>query len=452
VIKKKISPFFILFLWLYRWLAVPLMLTMLFTFGLWLSPKIRRGFRLRQESSRRPKPQWMGKVRPVWIHASSGEFEYAKSLIRELKEREPNIPILVTYFSPSHFKNIANTKGVDWHEPLPLDTQAATQSFIQLWKPKILLIARTDLWPELLFQCRRAQVPSMLFSATFSEKKMKSFFSRQLLRLLIPLLDEVHVVTQEDQDQLSQITQHNNNKHYVTGDTRYDQVHFRLAHPNALKLELKPAAGESVLIAGSTWQEDEDVLIASLGPFVESGQLRLMIAPHEPTNRHLANLELRLSALGLQSLRYSQASQWIPNAVLLIDELGILADLYSWGHLAFVGGSFRNSVHSVMEPLGSGSLTFVGPRHHNNREAIEFKKIPAVDISKELADVDGLKMVEVIESTEQWTQKLKIWLSIPESHALISKQIAREVLQKGGASKRIVAHLSQLFSGIIVQK
>lgn len=451
MIKKKISPFFLLFLWLYRWLAVPLFLTILFTFGLWLSPKIRKSFRLRRESIRRPKPQWMGKVRPVWIHASSGEFEYAKSLIRELKEHEPDIPILVTYFSPSYFKSIANTKGVDWHEPLPLDTQAATQSFIQLWKPKILLIARTDLWPELLFQCRRAQVPTILFSATFSEKKVKSFFSRQLLRLLIPLLDEVHVVSQEDQDELSQIIQYKN-KHYVTGDTRYDQVHFRLTHPNALKLELKPAARDSVLIAGSTWPEDEDVLLASLGLFVESGQLRLMIAPHEPTNKHLEDLEYRLSELGLQSLRYSQASQWTQNTVLLIDEVGILADLYSWGQLAFVGGSFRNSVHSVMEPLGSGSLTFVGPHHHNNREAIEFKKIPAIDdTSKKLAAVYGLKMVEAIESSEQWTQKLKLWLSIPESHALISKQIAHEVLQKGGASKRIADHFSPLFR-IIVQK
>lgn len=451
MIKKKMSPFFLLFLWLYRWLAVPLFLTILFTFGLWLSPKIRKSFRLRRESIRRPKPQWMGKVRPVWIHASSGEFEYAKSLIRELKEQGPDIPILVTYFSPSYFKSIANTKGVDWHEPLPLDTQAATQSFIKLWKPKILLIARTDLWPELLFQCGRAQVPSILFSATFSEKKVKSFFSRQLLRLLIPLLDEVHVVSQEDQDKLTQITQYKN-KHYVTGDTRYDQVHFRLTHPNALKLELKPAAGDSVLIAGSTWPEDEDVLLASLSSFVKSGQLRLMIAPHEPTNKHLANLEYRLSELGLQSLRYSQASQWTQNTVLLIDEVGILADLYSWGQLAFVGGSFRNSVHSVMEPLGSGSLTFVGPHHHNNREAIEFKKIPAIDdASKKLAAVYCLKMVEAIESSEQWTQKLKLWLSIPESHALISKQIAHEVLQKGGASKRIADHFSPLFR-IIVQK
>lgn len=447
MMKKKISPFFLLFLWLYRCLAVPLMLTMLFTFGLWLSPKTRLAFRLRRENGRRPKPQWMRKRQPIWIHASSGEFEYAKSLIRELKEREPNVPILVTYFSPSHFKNVATTKGVDWFEPLPLDTQAATQSFIKIWKPKILLIARTDLWPEMLFQCRRAQVPSILFSATFSEKKIRSFFSKQLLRLLIPLLDEVHVVSEQDQDGLSQITQNKKIKHYVTGDTRYDQVHFRLAHPKALKLELKPTTGESVLVAGSTWQEDEDVLLASLGPFLKSGQLRLMIAPHEPTNKHLANLEHRLSALNLQSLRYSQANQWTPNTVLLVDEVGILADLYSWGQLAFVGGSFRGSVHSVMEPLGSGSLTFVGPHHHNNREAIEFKKILASDFdnSKQLDGPENLKMVEVVVSPEQWKQKLEKWLSVPECHPLISKQIAREVLQKGGASKRIVSHLSQLY-------
>lgn len=451
--NKKISPLFLLFLWLYRWIAVPLMLTLLFTFGLWLSPKMRRGFRLRQESSKRPKPQWMGNLRPIWIHASSGEFEYAKSLIRELKEREPHVPILVTYFSPSHFKSILNTKGVDWHAPLPLDTQAATQSFIKLWKPRLLLIARTDLWPELLFQCRRAQVPSILFSATFSKKKLKSFFSKQLLRLLIPLLDEVHVVSQQDQDELSQISQFKN-KHYVTGDTRYDQVHFRLAHPNTLKLQLKPAPEDSVLVAGSTWPEDEDVLLASLGSFVESGQLRLMIAPHEPTNKHLENLEHRLSELGLQSVRYSQANLWAPKAVLLIDEVGILADLYSWGQLAFVGGSFQKSVHSVMEPLGSGSLTFVGPHHHNNREAIEFREIPAVDVgnSKPPAGPEGLtaspenlKMVEAVESPEQWKQKLGSWLSAREYHSLISRQIANEVLQKGGATKRIAAHLFQLY-------
>lgn len=435
---------------------MPFTLVGAFSIGLWISPKLRLAFSLRRKSAQRHLPPWAGQKRPLWIHASSGEFEYAKALVSELKRSFPLVPILVTYFSPSYEKNIADTEDVDWHEALPLDTQSATQDFLIRWKPRMLLIARTDLWPELLYQCSQARVTSILFSASFSPKKQNSFWQKLWLDLVLPLLDEIHVISSDDASFLD--SQFNKKlKYYVTGDTRYDQAFARLASPRPLKTELKPPPGAAVLVAGSTWPEDEDILLAATHELISTQHFSLIVAPHEPHEAHLKSLEMAIKALSLQSIRYSQANHWRGQEILIVDKLGVLADLYSWGPLAFVGGSFRKSVHSVMEPLASGAITFVGPHHQNNREAMEFQTITLSSddqkkpTSGEVNDEKGpypfkMNMVEVVSSSNQWKDRLSLWLKQGPKASVSRKQIAQAVQSKTGASKKLLEHLKPKLS------
>lgn len=479
---------------IYRWFILPLILCAAFTFGFWLVPKIRLGFRLRQMATRRTKPLWCGKTAPLWIHAASGEFEYAKAVIREVKQGSPQTRILVTYFSPTYAKNIESFPEVDWCEPLPIDTRAAVQSFFQKWKPQLLLISRTDLWPELLTQCQKAQIPSILFSATFSGKKSLSLWRRPLWRWLLSLLSEIHLVSQKDQKNLQQMNLEKLTKYYVTGDTRYDQVLYRLGHPRPLNFQIEIPPAQSLLVAGSTWPEDEAVLLPAMAPFLtttattcnntdlkdgggedigppfnqtrsESSEnnkslaqpLALIIAPHEPTKQHLEHLAKQLISYRLPFVLYSQmprGSTWTGLEVLIIDQVGILADLYSKGSLAFVGGSFRRSVHSVMEPLAAGALTFVGPHHLNNREAIEFKSIELNfnDILSlktngtihhlEKQSETNLHMVQAVSTSQEWKLTLNQWLKQkPTVRLQLKRSIIATIEGKTGASRKLVTHL-----------
>ena len=415
---------------LYRFVALPLLLSLFFSVGILLVPKIRQGFQLRWQSAKRPRPDWWGKKRPLWIHAASGEFEYAKAVLRELKQQFPKIPMVVTYFSPTYQRNIANTPEVDWEEPLPLDTMGACTQFLRQCKPQALLISRTDLWPEILYQCHRRQVPVWLFSATYSGSKASGLFRGLLSRWLLPMISQVHCVSEEDKTSLLKLIAHP--QVHVSGDTRYDQVLHRLAHGRPLSQHLRPEKAQATLVAGSTWPEDEKVLLPAAAPLLKEKQLSLILAPHEPTREHLKALQSQLKQLDLTSHLYSQTKSWQPGQVLIVDQVGILADLYSWGRLAFVGGSFRGSVHSVMEPLGSGALTMVGPDHHNNREALEFKH-------KDLGD--SLHMVQTCRNSQELQTSLETALSPSTPLEQWSRQIVDQVHKKSGASQTFVTAL-----------
>lgn len=208
---------FILF---YRFFVFPLGLSLFWILTLG-NKKIADGFKLRQGQPWL-KSKLNGEV--YWFHCSSGEIEYAKSVIRELKSQKPDVKILVTYFSPSVVSNLTKDKSIDFFAPLPWDTPLAIKEFLNAHKPKALMIARTDLWPELLWQAKKTKLPAYLFSATFKDES--SFLQKLYLKIWIPLLTKVFVVSKEDQKNLDLIAKVPSE---VIGDTRYDQCLYRLA-------------------------------------------------------------------------------------------------------------------------------------------------------------------------------------------------------------------------------
>ena len=172
-------------IYLYRWLISPLI-----ALGLLILPlfhrKVREGMRLRRTH------RWQalaGNGPVVWLHCASGEFEYAKPVIAELKTLQPNCQIVVTYFSPSVLSNIRNYQQVDQFGPMPFDTPRAWKHFFKTIKPTLGLIARTDLWPEMLAQTRTHGLPMILFSAT-TELQHRSLLSRWWKKWLFSYLEK----------------------------------------------------------------------------------------------------------------------------------------------------------------------------------------------------------------------------------------------------------------------
>ncbi len=340
--------------------------------------KIKKGIRMREDKNR--VPPWLNFYdieRPILIHCASGEFEYAKPVIKEIKERNPNQHVVVTYFSPSYEGQIKNFPGVDFACPLPWDLPHIQREFLSKLKPYHILISRTDLWPEFLTQANFLKIPVSMFSAALSLRspKINNFLVKSYMQWLYSHLTHIFCVSDEDRVALSQLI--SERKITVAGDTRYDQVLARLAKPNYIKehiLGKKEERANPTFIAGSTWPEDEKEIIPVLKDLIR-GRVQVMIAPHEPTDEHVARLKKQIMRTGIRPLLYSEGQSWPANQVLIIDQVGILADLYAWADWAFVGGSFRRQVHSVMEPLAHGCKTFFGPYHLNSREAVLFQEL-----------------------------------------------------------------------------
>jgi 3-deoxy-D-manno-octulosonic-acid transferase len=363
-------------------------------------------------------------VRPIWIHAASGEFEYAKSVIRELKKRHAETPVLVTYFSPTYAHAACGFEGVDLAMPLPIDLPGPCRSFLKKYRPQRLLIARTDFWPEMLSQCRAMQIPTSVFA--YTQKSGSGLFQKLFKRWILGHVDEIFCVSEIDRLNTLQILP--SARVEVLGDTRYDQVAFRLSHPKRLKVKIEQSI--AYFVAGSTWSQDEEVLLPSLADFLKSERLRLVLVPHEPTQNHLNELEARIKDLGLTCQKWSQVDEWTTE-VLVVDQVGVLAELYLGASWAFVGGSFRKSVHSVMEALGAGCRTFVGPYYQNNREAIEFSTL-------RLAGQPGL---QVVHSKEELEQEMQKELEQPEELNRFKKALSSEFHHRLNATNRLLERL-----------
>lgn len=416
----------------YRFLLMPLALCLILLFIWPFNKKIQSSIRLRTKE----KFKVLQKSDLIWVHASSGEFEYAKPIIRELKKMNPNITVLVTYFSPSYAKQIESFPGVDYALPLPLDLPGPITEFLKNFKPKMLLIARTDLWPELLQQVHRQKIPTLLFSATFRPLAGSRVFLKFYYKMIFSFFTDIYTVSEMDQKNI--ISTNPTVKIKIAGDTRYDQVIFRLKHPSVVKENLFSPNSLPYLIAGSTWSEDEKVLLESCHNLLKENKIKLVIAPHEPTETHLSQLINAITSYELSFSLYSSAPESnateFSSQIMIIDKPGILADIYSYGKIAFVGGSFKNKVHSVMEPLSAGLPTLVGPKHLNNREAIQFQKIPVSN---------ALTAVTAVKDSSDFEKTLRTLLSSSELGSHIPTIIQAEINKRSGASDKVIDWINQ---------
>lgn len=334
-------------------------------------PKLKLGYQLRQKQNGiYPWLNFPKHTSPVWFHCASGEFEYALPLIRKIKEQNPLQKILVTYFTPSYLPRLSKEKLVDYVCPAPWDTPQVMRDFIEHHKPKALLIARTDFWQEMTGQCYQQKIPTLVFSMTFNKNLNPLSYLFYLWQFRF--IERFYVVAEDDKTKLSRLIPPE--RIIVAGDTRYEQCLFRLQNSAPIKADKnKLDAKKKIFIAGSLWPEDQDVIMSLIRQQKEKAHW--IIVPHEIHKNTLDKISEDLKSMNLEAVLSSEISSWDGRGVLIINEFGMLAHLYKIADMAFVGGSFRRRVHSVMEPLATGCLTFVGPYYHNSREAEEFSQL-----------------------------------------------------------------------------
>lgn len=308
-------------------------------------------------------------ARYIWVHcASLGEFEQGRPLIEEIRKQFPEYRILLTFFSPSGYEIRKNYELADIVMYLPVDTRRNAKKFLQLVQPKKAFFIKYEYWYFYIDELKRENIPLYMVSAIFRENQ--HFFKNSLwgkwYREML-LKTEHFFVQNEKSAQLLQSIGLNN--FTVSGDTRFDRVASIARGAKEIPLVEKFRGNQPMLVAGSTWKPDEELL----ADFINSHPyLKVVFAPHEVTEANMNRLEQLLKT---PSIRFSKANENEIDRfqVLIIDSVGLLSSLYRYGNMAYIGGGFGVGIHNILEAATFGLPVIFGPNYEKFKEAVDLK-------------------------------------------------------------------------------
>ena len=301
----------------------------------------------------------------VWFHcASLGEFEQGRPVMEELRKKAPHYKILLTFFSPSGFEVRKTYPGADLVLYLPLDTKSNVEKFLQTFQPKLAVFVKYEFWFGYLDALKHKNIPTFLISARFRSDQIFFKFYGNWFRKHLDCFTEIHV---QDEDSAKLLKSIGFSRFIVSGDSRYDRVYSNAQSPQSLPLIENWIQGRKVLIAGSTWPEDDSVLF----PW-HSEYWALIVAPHEISEHRIRAIEL---SCGSTSIRYSElVKEPKQSHVLIIDNVGMLLSIYALGNMAYVGGAFGKGLHNILEPAACGLPVIFGPKYTKFIEAADLIK------------------------------------------------------------------------------
>ena len=357
----------------YNVIIVPLMWCV-FHFGGFINEKIRRGIigRKHLASDIDSQLQHLRSHDRIWFHSSSlGEFEQAKPIIAAIKKIYPDIVIIATFFSPSGYEHSKSYKLANIISYLPFDSHRQANRFVDIVQPTVVVMVRYDVWPNVLWALRKRNIPTMIANATMKKNSPRKFLiARQFHRSLYDCLSYILTVSQNDRLSFNDFGLSRPVIEAI-GDTRFDQV--KMHSDEAAKKHILPdriTNGKKILVVGQSWDADDAVVLPVLLKLQETmPELLTILVPHEPTIEHLEQVEYRLEGQ-TSFIRFSEMNQYNNEKVILIDSVGVLVPLYRYGHVAYVGGSFKQGVHNVLEPAAFSLPVIFGPKHTNSQEAV----------------------------------------------------------------------------------
>ncbi len=307
----------------------------------------------------------------VWMHcASLGEFEQGRPLLEAVRKTYPAYRILVSFFSPSGYEIRKNYKGADIVCYLPMDSKTNARNFLDKVQPVLVLWVKYEYWYYYLEAIQERKIPLLLVSGIFRANQPFFKWYGGLYRKILTFFTHLFVQTQESASRLARAG--TGKAFTVSGDTRFDRVTDIAAMFEPIVPVEAFCQGHRVIVAGSTWPEDEEEMdhYANSHP-----ELRFIIAPHEISEEHLKDTE----KLFRHSIRYSRLVAGVPSVtvanlpnVLIIDNIGMLSRLYHYADITYVGGGFGdNGLHNILEAAVYGKPVLFGPNYDGFYEAEE---------------------------------------------------------------------------------
>ncbi|MCX6146247.1 MAG: hypothetical protein NTW25_03225 [Candidatus Kapabacteria bacterium] len=326
----------------------------------------------------------------IWFHSSSmGEFEQAKPIIEQIKASSDNFNIIISFFSPSGFNNQKNYPYADAVLYMPIDTKSKSKFFINRINPSIAIFVRYDIWRNHLLELKSKNIESLLICATKSNSKLltESNILKALYTSNLNLINEIYAVNLEQYNFFKSLEL--TSEVIQSFDTRNDRIIQKVNESKLDPIFSKEIFGnKKVIVAGSTWGTDEDILIHTYEKLKGKFEIQLILVPHEPTKEHLSDLILKIeNYILLSSINFNNpqnVNKEVENKIVIVDSIGKLLQLYANADIAYIGGGFGAGVHSVTEPAGYGIPVISGPKFRNSPDAVEmFKRESFMSVESE---------------------------------------------------------------------
>ncbi|MEM9077059.1 MAG: glycosyltransferase N-terminal domain-containing protein [Bacteroidota bacterium] len=360
----------------------------------------------------------------IWIHAASlGEYEQGLPVLERLKKEYPQHKILLTFFSPSGYDVRKDSSPADVVTYLPIDSKSNVKRFLDLVHPSIAIFIKYEIWPNYLLELEKREVPTLLISALFSNRQV--FFKGYggFMRKNLNTFQHFFVQDENSKNLLQSIGLTNIT---VNGDTRFDRVSEILERDNQLDF-MKPFKQDKIcFVAGSTWPEDEQILVEYINS--SPTPLKFVLAPHTMKPTHLDKL---VNSISKKVVKYSDlSSDEVSGAdVLIIDTIGLLTKIYSYANIAYVGGGFATGLHNTLEPAVFGIPVIIGPKYKG------FKEAEALVKKKGIIPIDSF---ELFKTTMSW------FIQDPEHLKSTGEINSNFIKQNEGASMRIMEYIQSI--------
>lgn len=382
-------------------------------------PKAKYFIAGRKNWRRRLQKVFEKEERPIiWMHcASLGEFEQGRPVLEAIRERFPGYALLLTFFSPSGYELRKNYSGADMVFYLPVDSRRSAKAFLDIVQPELALFVKYEFWYYYLQALKKRQIPTILFSAYFQDNQPFFKFYGGLYRRMLSCYQQIFVQDDNSQKLLAQINVH---QVRIAGDTRFDRASKVLASlkpfPNVLAFKQECR----LLVAGSTWPEDEALLKRAL-PTLSENNYKILLVPHEAGE---ANIRRVMDLFGAEACLWHDADGALEQKkVAVVDSVGHLSYLYQYADVAWIGGGFGKGIHNILEPAVFGIPVFFGPKFQRFREAVDMMALNAV------AQVsDGEELTALLQDNV----RLKI----------MGTNAAGYVHAQLGATEKIISYLS----------
>lgn len=308
------------------------------------------------------KDTFKGKQQIAWFHcASLGEFEQGRPLIEAFKKEKPEYKILLTFFSPSGYEVRKNYQYADFVFYLPMDTPSNAKQFIEIVQPDLAFFIKYEFWFNYLSRLREKKIPTYLISAIF--RKDQHFFKWYggFFRKGLNTYEKIFVQDEDSKDLLQKTGLKNV---LVSGDTRFDRVFQNSKSHSVLPLIENFKGGNKLLVCGSTWPVDEQLLCEVLQNFPG---LKVIIAPHEVEDDHIKAIE----NLFPKATRFSKNEVDPDKKIMIIDNVGKLSTIYQYSDIVYIGGGFGKGIHNILEASVFGIPVIFGPKYKKFKEAVE---------------------------------------------------------------------------------
>lgn len=319
----------------------------------------------------------------IWFHSASlGEYEQGLPVIEKIKERYPSHKIIVTFFSPSGYEVRKNNNVADVTIYLPLDTKSNAKKFLKLAHPELVFFIKYEFWLNYLKELEKAKTPTYLISGIFRDNQMFFKWYGGFYRKALKAFTYFFVQNEKSKEKIEAIGFKNV---IVSGDTRFDRVAAILERDNTVDFIEQFKNNTPTIVIGSSWPKDEALLVEYINQ--APSNVKFIIAPHNIKQEQIINLKSQITK---PTVLFSEKDNKDLSTydVFIIDTVGLLTKIYSYGTIAYVGGGFGNpGIHNILEPATFGIPILIGPNYANFAEAVKLVKIGGCIVISDAAEL-----------------------------------------------------------------